>query len=291
MTPLNRTSRDILNTPARAARKKEKRKHLARIAVLLGAVALVIMGLLSWGAHQSSVRIQTIVAEGNRVVSTEEIERVVREAIEGKYILLFPRDNAFLYSEQRIERALLTTHKDLKSIRISFEGLTELSIRVTEREPKALWCGEAITRPSGSCFFMDAQGLVYAQAPDFSPGAYREFYGSLTSTALADDESSPLGNQFWTSEKLTAASALADRIDALVSPVRSFSIEDLAGEIVLAGGGTIILNGDQAMDRLPDILEAAVSTKKGEGKDMVTINYIDLRLADTAGKVYFKFNE
>lgn len=281
-------TRDILNTPERAARRHEKRKRHHRFVVALGVLVLIVIGLLAWGAHQPSVRISTVAVEGNTVVASADVERAVREALSGKYVFLFPRDNAFIYSDSALEGTLAYQFKNFKTVKVSLSGLTGLTVSVTEREPKALWCGTTARTPAAGCSFVDADGLVYATAPDFSPGAYVALYGPLTATDLADPEM-PLGYAYLDRARLTALFALITSVNDLVAPVHTFALEGDRATMTLATGATIMLTANQEFGRLPELLVAAVNAKKDEGKDMATLDYLDLRLAETAGKIYFKF--
>lgn len=281
-------SRDILNTPERAARRQEKRKRRNRLFAALAILCVIIIGLLSWGAHQPSVRVRTITVEGNRVVLTSAVEETALKALSGNYFFLFPRDNAFLYSDKKLEVALAYQFKNFKTVNVSLDGLTAITVRVAEREPKALWCGVSADTSAAHCSFIDADGLVYAPAPEFSPGAYVALYGPLVATALADPDA-PLGYAYMDRARLAALFALIERTNDLVAPVHAVALDGERATLTLATGGTVMLTANQPFERLPELLEAAVKVKTDEGKDMTTIDYIDLRLADTTGKVYFKF--
>jgi hypothetical protein len=60
--------------------------------------------------------------------------------------------------------------------------LTTIDIKIKERVPVAVWCGANQEKPV-SCYLIDAQGYIFAKAPEFSGPAYIKLYGSLVSAS------------------------------------------------------------------------------------------------------------
>ena len=73
---------------------------------------------------------------------TDDIVRVAREELDGKYFFLFHRDNIFLYPKNRISSRLGEEFKRIADVDIRRNSLTGIRIVITEHKPAYLWCGD-----------------------------------------------------------------------------------------------------------------------------------------------------
>ncbi|OHA80651.1 MAG: hypothetical protein A2675_02790 [Candidatus Yonathbacteria bacterium RIFCSPHIGHO2_01_FULL_51_10] len=289
----NTVREQILQAPARI----ERRRREAKRRMVLGGLAVVgvivlVLGL-SWVLHRSTLRIQTVVVSGAQVLDQHEVASFAQETLAGNDLYLFPKDSAFIYSDAALIKALMQKFPRIATVQLTLKGLTELDVTITERVPAALWCGEAYqSQPNATpCYFLDEKGMVFATAPKFSGNAYLVLYGALSSTSSLPGAPLPFGQTFLSSGEFASVMQFAVTAGALLTPAAAYIVVPGARSLVLSQGAYILMSLGQDLASLSQSLTAAVNAKRAEGKhDLATdLDYIDLRIADTASKVYFKF--
>src|SRR3989344_9554901 len=161
----------------RSSRLTERRRRLLLFR-FGGALALMgaFVGLLWWGATRGALQIQDIAVSGNEVVTANEIKSTAVHVLSGTYFFLFPKSNILWYPHDELEAAILSSFERLKEVSVSRENLTSISIAVTERNPASLWCREL---GNVTCYFLNDEGLVFANAPDFTGNVFFRFYGDI----------------------------------------------------------------------------------------------------------------
>ncbi|MEK7135106.1 MAG: FtsQ-type POTRA domain-containing protein, partial [Patescibacteria group bacterium] len=145
-------------------RVQERRRKLAWVffSILGLLVALVFISRLE------IFRISEVAVEGAKVIANEEAVRNVLATLSGKYFWLVPKSNAAIFPREEVAASLMKEFPRLASVELNVEGENTLRILVTEREPYALFCP-----PVGEkCFFLDKEGFVFDEAPDFSGVVY-----------------------------------------------------------------------------------------------------------------------
>lgn len=290
MAPHTHKGQSVVSPPGRAAREKARRTRRMVMSALFAVLGVSILAGVVWGLRQPSVRIHSVSVVGNHVVASEDVSTFVLSMLSGYRFLVIPRDNALLYSDTEVTKALLLHFKNFSKVTVSLVGFTKMMVTVEERSPVALWCGSDPTTPPSQCFLIDKEGLVYAPAPNFSPGAYIRVYIPLTPTDLTDDPTSPLGQAVFSSGSFSAEKQFVDHVGEALGPVDALIASGTARTVSLARGGEVRFSADQNLDTLATVFVAAVATKQKEKKhDFATLEYVDLSIADTTGRVYFKF--
>ena len=200
-----------------------------------------------------------------------------------------------MYSDSGLTAAITSHFTRIASVHTELDGLTTLQVAITERTPAALWCGESYepVAEMRECFFLDVQGLVFAVAPQFSGNAYVAFYGPLEDTPLSRTEKSslPLGQKFLTTQEFAILTKFVATMTATLSPVEALTIDLTSRTATLSQGAEVRFSNGQDLNRLAVNLVAAVEAKRKEEKhDLATdLEYVDMLLADTSDRVYFKF--
>lgn len=241
-------------------------------------LALIATGLVSWGLHQPSINISTVVIQGNHVVTNEEINAVVDEVLAGSYWYLFPRRSSLIYPEQELSASILERLKRIKSIELVRTDLHTLSIDVREQQSYALWCRSGKREGQEECYFLNKDGLVYAPAPNFTGNVFFRFYDDLNSGDV-------IGKLY--------LDGSFDRITVLIDSIRNLGEVPVAlrpltaddFELHMENGSAILFGRKQRSSEVVDNLKAVHGSetfKNVNGKD---IDYIDLRFGN---KVYFK---
>ena len=280
----------LSNLPQREEylKKKRNRKFLKYgVAVFL---TILIIGLLSYISHRPKIRINGVKLSGGILVTQADVETKSLEYLNGSYLWLFPKNNAFLYPRKGLEKYLKENFKRIDTISIGLKGFQTLDIKIAERKPFAIWCdtlpGDEVISEDGysdtRCYFMDQNSAVFAPSPQFSGDAYFKYYGRVST-------SSPLGNYY-----ISSTTEFAE-ISDFVSNVKNLSIHPLyivAKEndefsLVLSGGGEIYFDMKGSLSKTTKNLEALLQTpdlaKNLNGN--LPINYIDLRYGN---KLFYK---
>ena len=117
-----------------------------------------------------------------------------------------------------MEKYLRYKFKRIENISIHLQDTNTIEVNITERHPVAMWYD---TLPlenfpvdpgiSNHCYFMDINGTIFAEAPQFSGDAYFKYYGG----GISGD---PLGQDFLPNAKFP-------EIDRFVKKVISLSLK------------------------------------------------------------------
>ena len=266
-------ARVVLPQSKLKARRRRRRLVLAGIVLFL---LLVLAGgavALAWAPF---VRIQTIEVIGASSVSTSSVESAVRGEIAGTYWYVFPRDNALFYPEAQVRAGLQQQFPVFESIALRVEGFTNLRVDVLERGPHALWCGESVAS-SSPCFLLDAGGVVYAPAADFSGEVYIKYYGHAS-------DAQP--KQFLNADEFGALSAFAAAAGQQAKDqVTSLEVGDTFATLHFASGFALMFS---TADNTADVLERfrlALTADPFTTHALADFQYLDLRFGD---KLYYK---
>ena len=144
------------NSGRLAARRHKKRQRV--LIAFFACVFLVCCGLV-WCFWQNSVRISQVKIFG----ADQSLATVALSAMQGKYLGVIPHDSTFFFPASRIRTDMLAAHPDVAAVSLFRNGLTGLSIKVTNRVPIASWCGSsfATSSPIGDCYLFDTKGFIF----------------------------------------------------------------------------------------------------------------------------------
>ena len=154
---------------------------------LMRGIAVLILALLFFVAiggisQNDKWKIERIEISGVQTIDRGGIEKFAREQLKGNYYFAYARENSKIFPRRDIENGLMQVFPRLASVYAERIDAHTISIKVSERKPYALWCGEAYLegRPTNeACWFVDDTGFVFDRAPIFSDGVYLEVYGAL----------------------------------------------------------------------------------------------------------------
>lgn len=261
-------------------RKKKKKMLYVKSIAALAFVALFVFGL-SVLSNAEALQIDKVEGEGNILVTDEEIWSEIDRETQGRYLRLFSKKNAFLFPEEAVLAAVAARFPILYGAKIELKGLKTVRIKVSEREPAALWCRlSSDGAPLSDCFFIDRGGFIYSEAPEFKGDVYLKYYGSI-------DTGNPIGSSFLPAGTFFELTKFAERIKNLgLSPVSIFVKDDGDYNVRLHDGGEVYLNEREGFDRSLLNLESILTDQIG--KDSIgDIDYIDLRFGN---KVFFRLD-
>ncbi len=297
-----------LTSPQYARRRREQ---LVRQSIVASVSLLIILSSIILISRLSIFQIQSVRIEGNSVTATNDIEAKIAELTVGNYLFVFPKTNVLLYPKGAILSAIKKQWFRIETAEAGLDGQwrgeARLSVRVGERAPMYVWCGESapavVQAGSGSeqCLYSDEYGYLYAEAASFSGTPYVKLYGGIASGAGNGTGSStasgavsgalPLGAHFLASSTPDAfGSALSfisaiggvDFFGASFKPMALIAKDNNEFEVVTAGGARIFFTLDQDIQRSIEAFRRVVDS---ENLTSVPVEYLDLRYGN---KVYYK---
>lgn len=166
-------------TPTKKLAQRRKKIVIQRL-VVAGISVACVLGSIIFAFHVENFRIQKILITGANSISESEIQSLIETSLAGSYGYVIPRNNTLFYPKQEILSEVQSRFLKILSVEIKRDGLRGITVSIQERSPYALWCGNAVTILSADntkCYFIDSEGLVYAEAPAFSDDVYTHYYG------------------------------------------------------------------------------------------------------------------
>ncbi len=253
--------------------RRVRRKRFARTTLLHIVLALSVVTVLWQLSYAPWWRVDALSVRGTKAVSHDEVFATASGVLEGSYLGLFSKRNIFLVPRGSIVRALRSTFPRISSVSVARSGLHILAISVHEHTAEALLC-----RTTGDeCYFMNKDGFVFSEAPQFSSVAF-----STYSAKLVDN---PIGKTFLASDNGFA------RLDAFVSSLASLSLAPQRTEITneyitvtaRVGASAIALLFSRAVpfEQSYSNLEAVL---RDPGFDVHEVSRIDVRFGN---KIFF----
>jgi cell division septal protein FtsQ len=252
--------------------KLKRRLKLVAIFILFS----VFLGFFIYGARHEKLLINEITVLGDNVIGREELKKAISDEISGNYFWFLPKKNIFIYPRFSLEKKLIEIFPRFESVNVKIDDLNSLLVEVEERQPTALYCFDE------KCYFLDSQGLIFAEAPVFSRGVY---------IAYTDSVNIPhsLGSQFLTTEEFQT-------IDNLVR--NNFIVLDINPALIKIGDRDVELVSDKGVRVIwprftdPQVVFSNLSdfllseAIKSQQNFLERVDYLDLR---TDNKVFYRF--
>jgi cell division septal protein FtsQ len=258
-----------LKPRVRLATRRRRARFIGAALACLAAIGAVFGGSLL--SYHERFAINDLNVVGAQALSAAAVESAFGERVDDGVRHFFSRTNIFLYPYSEIQQALLLQFPLLQAVSFTRESMLSqaLTITVYEREPKYLWC-------SHTCYFMDANGFVFALAAN--PTGFLTFRGGLDATK------EPVGQTFMRGR----LEQLVDFVEGLKNSglaVASASIDNETDiSINLTDGYYIKTTFGSSAEQLARNLALAISTEALAGK-LLSVEYIDLRFGN---RVYYR---
>lgn len=247
------------------------------IFVAIFASAILFLNL-------SFFKIKKIEIYGNNSIGAEFLIDTARSIINEKYWKIFPQDNIFIISKEKILKELSVKFKRIKKIEIDRNFPSAISIKIEERNNAVL------LRERENCAFIDENGYVFEVAPCFSGGIFINFFDErnaveTATTTSVRDINKILGANLLNEEEfkkiMDFAKLSAKTGDGVVRVVLK---KENNYEIYTKEGWKMILNNkNNPQAAYLNLTTALESTIKEERRKL---DYIDLRYGN---KIYFKY--
>ncbi len=268
-------------------------------SVFIIIFAILIVSSLIFMMRMDFLKIQSIAIKGNVSIKTEDIRDAAQQMISGDYLYTLPKDNVLVFPKEKILNELSKKFPRIDTLKVSLEkNILELSM--TERKPHALWCGSSFIQNVDPCFFVDSQGFVFAQAPQFDGSSYLKLYGSTPT--VADDATTtedvlPDGNQpipawqFISEKEYTNVQNFIDNTKVLGLELSALELSDTnTYKFQIKNNGLLMANRSVDLSETLENLKAGLSndifwTNKKNQKKLNQLEYIDMRYGN---KIFYK---
>jgi hypothetical protein len=271
----------MLRRPLLLRSSKLAQKRRKELGFKFGATLFLIVllsGALIYLLGRPEVTIQMVTVVGADVIPESEIQSVAEQKLTGRYFFIFPRSSIFLFPRGSIAASVSESFKRIHDVDVLTEGFQEISVHVVEREPFALWCRKLSLVET--CYFLDKNGYVFSEAPNFKGTLYTRYYGGLENVA------SPIGIQLLTPEIFTQHSLFVDALEQLGMHVESASLMQSGDRVFrLKSGSEILFSKDQELAVVLANLESALSSDVFKEKRVEDLEYLDLRFGN---RVFYK---
>ncbi len=261
--------------------KKKRRLGVSKKVGIWAIFILFFISLFVLGLTRQEVRISNVTVSGNSAVSKEDISNIVEQKLTERYLWIIPTDNFLLLKRGAIKNEILNDFKKVKTADIFFHSLKDIEITVTEREAKYLWCDGMPTKYK-NCYFMDKNGFIFAEAPDFSGNPFTKYFGLIIGN--------PVGQSYFNSARFNEINTFFTKLnDMKFSPVSFNAVDESQYEVYLSVGGKIIFDDKKTFDKDIINLQAVIDSGyiKTDPASLQKIKYIDLRFGN---KVVLKNN-
>jgi len=256
---------------------------------IIGCIGLILFlvgssmlsGMDIWTIHDVRVN-------GVQTLKSNTIEQNVRSYLEGTYIGLYSKRNAFLYPKDRIQHDMKKAFPRIKKIDLSLHSLTTLGVYVTERMPFARWCPDVHNeskRVYNTCYFIDDTGVVFIS--DETPARTTEitFFGprtgsSTVSTYTASSTVAPSISYTYNNTQISSSTdtdilgkqykpAVFDELHAFIEYIKGFDLRarnvysypDNDYMITLKDGGFLFISLHQSIQETMANLGTVLSNK------------------------------
>jgi len=251
-------------------------------------IALLIMGAIGlYVVQQDAVRVSQIDIFG----ADASLSTYAKEALEGTYLGVVPRNSIFFYPEEDIRARIMRADSDVATVSIFRKGLRGLTVKVSNRVPIARWCGESYvpqatrfdlkatsTRSNlvDQCYVFDDSGFVFATTTSLPLVNSFAFYEAVASSTPVG-----VGSTLPNTQEFPAAFNFARELATFGSPVVAVVIRENEVDTHLASGTRLTYVLGREQDTYTALSSAKHSLNLADG----SLDYVDLRFD---GKMYLK---
>lgn len=254
------------------------------VCLLLGAG---IVGGLGFASHAERLAIKDVTVTGAQMLPANALTAAVQSGLADNHWWIFAKQNIFLYPGKEIEAKLSSEFPRIKDVELSRPALLAQAVVVTvkERLPYAKWCpGEIAGASHGAgaetCFFMDEQGFIFAQASDqLTPTTSYVFHDGLI-------PNTDIIGQTFLRGRLADIVHFLESLKAAGYQPQGMSVENEKDfSIPLADAFTLRVLFDAAGEKTIHDLKLALEADSVRDR-VGELEYVDMRFGN---RVYYKF--
>lgn len=278
-----------------------RRKKRTRVLLVVILFLIVLLAGAIGFLRRKNFQITAVSIVGTKALDSLVIQSAAYGHLNGSYAFVIPKTNALLFSKNDMNRFLESKFAGIESADTRFSARNQLEISIVEKKPVFTWCDQ-------KCYFTDKSGVIYEEAPSFTPGVFISFSG-VSAGSTIDPTGDPIRKRFASQSEFDRAVEAVTRLwnyPAHVIGMKFLSNADSTSS-VSAGPGDIAIAVDmiksvavnpnaklfvtqsQSADEVVRALDL-VMAEKGFQAQLASapksLTYIDLRFD---GKIYYKF--
>lgn len=279
---------DRLGRVPLAPQKKSRGSFFARIVFIGFLLIFMVIAAGISVLRNSRFQFNQVQVFGVETFPADDVELFTKEYLTGNQFTVIPKSSTLLFSKTDFESKLKKNFPIINIAYVTFPKPDAIDIHIQEKKSMAVWCFSAT-----SCGFVDQDGIVYGQAPNFSEGVYPvfssesiktfgDFYGKQIIEPNVMNRFVGLFMQLQSDDIKLSKTIFLDNGDI------AFSIEKLFGNYPTDRAqllGTIAQNDTVFVRDMITGLSNKVF-KEQYISSPKSLEYIDLRFA---GKVFYKF--
>lgn len=251
--------------------RKLKRKHfLLKLVKILAVFSISLIFSLSF-IYLSYFRIKNIEVIG-QTLKKEEMVRVIKNELNGYFMLFAPKNNIFFVKKEKIIKQLRDNFPEIKKIDIKNKYFqSAILVNLNFREVFASYCQKQ------DCFYVDEGGVIFSSSPEISGGLILKIFDERESFQKAR-----LGQKI-KAEKIDEILNFVKKLPLLIpNKIREIALKnENSYEVIFDENFRVILDSEIESDKAAKNLKIALDNINNKEK----LEYIDLRFDN---KVYYK---
>lgn len=239
-----------------------------------------LLGIASVFLYHPFFDIRTINIKGNKKISAEDIQNIVRPILENRTVLIFKQKNFFILNTERITEEI-KKHYAFENVSISKSPFSALTVEVSERVP-------AVVVKSGVNFYYADKDGKFIGPADPAETASTNFLNKTPQIWLTQEKQFSLNDQIISPATLQFVISLFKMIpDRTGIALQSATPQDGEGRLmhmVTAEGWQIYLDRQNDWEKQVTILKNILNIKF-KNNNRAGLQYIDVRYEN---RVYIK---
>ena len=161
---------DLQETRVRPRFQSEKQSsRTLRFLIVFVVCVIVVLALIAGLLRLPDLQISEVRVEGARSLDPLMVQNAAWKLLEGNYASVIPKTNVLFLSKDRIEAGLTKAIPSISQVSFEFKDRKVIVISIHERAPSFVWCSE---HEEGDCYFVDKNGILFEEAPTFTPGVF-----------------------------------------------------------------------------------------------------------------------
>ncbi len=274
------------------ARKQRLKIWAVGTGIIFGGAFIVYA--LSWSTYLGFMTVSEVTVFGADQDIAESVHDTAEAKLQGNYLGMFSRHNAFLYPNNSIVKAIKSTFPRVLDVVLSRDGLTHLRVTVNQKIPRAIICATLpnfdddtlILDSEDPCYFADEHAFLFEHSPGFTGHPYNVYYiPDISSVGSTTDF---IGSYATTTEEFKALQSFYDGAQQAGIPVDGILVKE-GGEYELYASTTIIYfnNAENLTDERDNLIAfwKHMIAQAHTDKKQLVFDYIDLRFGSN---VFYK---
>lgn len=290
--------------PYQSSKRQAKRRKQRKIRLIIrSSILAVIILFLIYITNAGFLRIQKIIVNETQYADRNAIENTIKTQLEGRYMGLFSKSNALIFSRGKISRVIRKDFPSVKNVKVNLKGVSEIEVRLTEYEGSSIWCDTPVTPATtlvhdeetgenkmsaipqvvnsfhdANCYFMNENGMIFAKTTYNSDSEVVKTFGFIKTDPINQSYSTPktFKNLIEFTKLLRRLNIVADEVWTTDGEVYAFVTKEKV-EIYIDGSENIVSTFDN--------LETVINRDAINQAQFSNIDYIDLRFGN---RVFYK---